>query len=116
MYSVGTVYSKHYGITARGKTIEFRCFIMPDHISGHVKHLALVNAICRRAINNAKAGITNVAPLLTKKDNDERKYSVLKARFHDMLRELGFNPKDFRSETVNMARKLRFMRGQIVRA
>ena len=90
-------------------TIEFRCFLMTPDMEGHRKHIALVNAIVSHVWEQAKACTDGIFPTPTDVDLGMT-YSEAKRGFNSMLVSLGFDPLDFRSECVNIARKFRYMR------
>lgn len=92
-------------------TLEFRCFLMPEFSAGHKKHFALVDAIVRRAWRVAEAGeFERVPKPVDVGDLRRMKYSKAKLGFNSMLVDLGLDPKDFRSECVNIALRIRSRR------
>lgn len=97
--------------TSYGKqgTVEFRCFLMPKDTKGHDKHIALVNAICQRVWDQARACVDGMLPR-PQKINLNMKYSEAAKGFNNMLAELNLNPADYRRERVNIALRMRYQR------
>lgn len=102
---------KYTAIAYRGATMEFRFFLMPRTPKEHWKHIALVNAIVRKIKAQVEEGMNKVGSFgYTRAQINAMKYSVAKAGFHAMLKDLGFDPANFRSETINIALKIRYAR------
>jgi len=87
-------------------TIEFRFFEMREDASALLKHIMLTNAIVEY-VRDSDMTHVNKSDLFTKAQLDSMPYSVRKAGFHRMLRTLGIDPADYRSETVQMALRMR---------
>lgn len=103
---------KYTAIAYRGATIEFRFFLMPRAPKEHWKHIALVDAIVRKIKAQTEQGGEKVGASFgySRAEINTMKYSVARAGFHAMLTDLGFDPADFRSETINIALKIRYAR------
>lgn len=103
---------KYTAIAYRGATMEFRFFLMPRTPKEHWKHIALVDAIVRKIKAKVEEGSDKVGGSFgySREEINKMKYSVAKAGFHAMLKDLGFDPANFRSETVNIALKIRYAR------
>jgi hypothetical protein len=98
--------STHYGEQG---TVEFRAFEMPElQVTLH-KYVYLVDSIVKHVSGQTYTQLRK-CDIPTKADIERMPYSKRKAGFHGMLRMLGFDPSDWREETVHMAVSLRHRR------
>ena len=93
-------------------TLEFRAFEMPDTEEKLQQYVYLVDAIVTHVMVQKYTEIESDT-IFNTDDLVKMPYSKRKAGFHGMLRLLGFDPADWRDETVHMAFHYRHRRPKL---
>lgn len=103
---------KNRNIVKRNGTMEWRCFVMPRHATGHEKHLAIVDKIVRFAMSGAdtmmETGIDtlDMRGAYTKEALEKMTLRQAQVGLNKMLDSLGLDREDYKDYYRNMT--LRF--------